>query len=505
VQGKEKKYVTHFSPKTTSSAVAAGLKGEIDIAPIEASSYTCVCVFSCLFSFTLRDFLCMRLRRANFLLMSLGFWLSCTICLAQSESRQQDLQGVKGLQRKVGTLGGANGSATKGPLQSSNRASRAPGNGSSGFTIHHDIDLPLALAGYDSVYLNSQQKWKRGLETVIANYDGQRYLFFNERQRAIFLASPHRYVPALGGQCAVTLVELGLRIPGELKYGVLYQNRIYLFADIAQRKRFQDGPEKYRDADLANAGNCPVALLQERRRVLGVPATLHVHDGFRYWFANMAARKEFLKTPSRYVRKAGPLANSQKVVEEYKVQVEDKSLLSDAAKRPYEKLAMNGFCPVSIQGDGQGIGIWDEGKESLRTIYDGKIYQFASQEKKQQFIAAPETYIPAFGGACVVCQKKQGKEVSGSIFHAVVYPSRGGRLFLFTDQEHKEMFKQNPAVYNQIDLALDGNCIVTQQEEGKQVAGDENYLAWYHNQRYLFASSKHRQKFITSPESYITR
>ncbi|GAG54521.1 unnamed protein product, partial [marine sediment metagenome] len=93
-----------------------------------------------------------------------------------------------------------------------------------------------------------------------------------------------------------------------------------------------------------------------------------------------------------------------------------------------------------------------------------------------------------------------GKEVHGSIFHAAVY---GGRLFLFADSEQKKQFKENPAAYDQVDLALDGMCVVTQREEGRQVDGDENYFAWYHNRRYLFASSAFRQKFIAAPEQYV--
>jgi YHS domain-containing protein len=408
------------------------------------------------------------------------------------------------------------------------------------------------MAGFDVVKLHDQQQWQRGLKSVVASYDGQRYFFSSARQRAIFLAAPHRYTPALGGQCVVTYVESGRRVAGDLKRGILYQGRIYLFLGAAGQRQFQAEPDKYQDADLANAGNCPVTQQDQQRTVPGSPATLHIHHGYRYLFANTAARNRFLRSPDRYVqenvqqvplgqemaqdhtlRAARSPANdtlptqeaaadsmlSVSVPRQQQADIHHQSapqrlpgpirkprekisgtLLQGDSELPAMKPAMGGFCPVSIQGDGQDLGVWVEGNESFQVIYDGKLYLFAGAREKSWFLAAPERYVPALGGECVVCHRDLDQEVHGSIFHAAIYR---GRLFLFANAEQKQAFKQDPAVYDLVDLALAGKCVVSQREESRQVDGDENYCARYHNRRYLFASPEYRQKFIATPERYV--
>ncbi len=184
-------------------------------------------------------------------------------------------------------------------------------NRANGFSIRRETRLPTALMGYDVVRLHDQQQWQLGLKSMTTAYDGQRYYFSNARQRAIFLAAPHHYAPALGGQCMVTYAESGRRIAGDLKYGLLYQGRIYLFSSGSYWREFQDRPAVYRDVDLANGGNCPVTWYEEKRRIPGIPATLLIHDGFRYLFANSAARTRFLESPDRYGQVKSPLSDGQ--------------------------------------------------------------------------------------------------------------------------------------------------------------------------------------------------
>ncbi len=176
------------------------------------------------------------------------------------------------------------------------------------------------------------------------------------------------------------------------------------------------------------------------------------------------------------------------------------SLLRDDSESLTKKPALGGFCPVSIHGDDKELGLWVEGKEAFQATCDGKLYLFAGGREKSQFLAAPERYIPALGGECVVCSRDLGKEVHGSIFHAAIYRDR---LFLFADAEQKVAFKQDPTSYDQVDLALAGKCVVTLLEDGKRVDGDANVMVWYHNRRYLFASTEYRQKFLATPERYV--
>ncbi|MBO6620920.1 MAG: YHS domain-containing protein [Balneola sp.] len=59
-------------------------------------------------------------------------------------------------------------------------------------------------------------------------------------------------------------------------------------------------------------------------------------------------------------------------------------------------IAIKGYDPVSyfVSEEPQ------EGREDLTHEYEGATYQFASQENLNTFKAAPEKYVPAYGGWC---------------------------------------------------------------------------------------------------------
>jgi len=75
---------------------------------------------------------------------------------------------------------------------------------------------------------------------------------------------------------------------------------------------------------------------------------------------------------------------------------------------------------------------------------------------------------------------------------------------LFADAEKKQAFKADPKIYANVDLANDGQCIVTQQEAGKSMAGNPLYLTWYQGKRYLFVSQEQKEKFLADPGAYGT-
>ena len=535
----------------------AVLRAGIAVALPDQSGYTRV-GFLCLYTTFCGDF-GMPLPLAMLPLLCLGVGLIGSNGLVRDGASRMEPQRFPGRSRTAKSFRiakkteVAGGSAPLRRLGPGDMAGRFSGNG---FASRPKAPLPLALAGYDIVPLRDQQQWRQGLKSLAATYDGQRYFFSSARHREIFLAAPSRYVPALGGRCMVTFAESGRRVAGDLKYGVLYQGRIYLFSDAVHQRRFQEEPGKYRDADLANSGNCPVTQQDQKRKVPGLPETVCIYRGYRCLFANIAARNKFIESPGRYVLEKtepapgecektgvrarpimGPPASvaiSGQDTNEGSARPKRESRGADAGAdagadslsaagrlpapvqdsqeipretAPLDDLgpltmepALGGYCPVSIRGDGRNLGIWVEGNKRFHAVYDGKFYLFAGAREKSQFLAAPQQYIPALGGECVVCFRDLGKEVHGSIFYAALYQ---GRLFLFADTKQKEMFRQDPTVYAQVDLAMDGKCAVSQREEGRLVAGKEEEFTWYHNRRYLFASPEYRRKFIVSPERYV--
>jgi len=50
---------------------------------------------------------------------------------------------------------------------------------------------------------------------------------------------------ALGGCCPVTLRESHREVPGDVRFGIIHQGELYLFADQQARQKFLSDPEKY--------------------------------------------------------------------------------------------------------------------------------------------------------------------------------------------------------------------------------------------------------------------
>ena len=94
-----------------------------------------------------------------------------------------------------------------------------------------------------------------------------------------FRKDPERYIPANGGDCPVTELDGAAARPGNPRWGVLYQGRLYVCASDDARRRFLDEPERYAMVDVAEQGFCPHCLTQtgvpgpRRPQVARSPAT----------------------------------------------------------------------------------------------------------------------------------------------------------------------------------------------------------------------------------------
>ncbi len=86
------------------------------------------------------------------------------------------------------------------------------------------------------------------------------------------------------------------------------------------------------------------------------------------------------------------------------------------------QLALKGFDPVAYF-DGPAV----EGKAEFTATHRGVNYRFASAEHRTRFLAAPEKFLPAYGGWCATAMAKGEKvEIDPANFKVT-----GGRLFLF--------------------------------------------------------------------------
>ncbi len=157
--------------------------------------------------------------------------------------------------------------------------------------------------------------------------------------------------------------------------------------------------------------------------------------------------------------------------------------------------AMSGFCPVTILDSKE----WKKGETSISSTYDNRTYYFKDQESKTKFLAEPAKYVPAFGGDCSVCLVNVNKRIAGSVFHSVRHK---GRLFLFPQDDTKKMFKENPAKYENGDLALGGKCAVC-KKGGKDEMGKPEFTVIHRNMRYQFPSKEIMAEFARNPSNYV--
>lgn len=98
------------------------------------------------------------------------------------------------------------------------------------------------------------------------------------------------------------------------------------------------------------------------------------------------------------------------------------------------------YCLVTILKEGK----LETGKPEFSTTHTGHTLQFASAEKRAEFLKNPQTFWPELQGNCPVSWKDSGSEVRGEARWAVEYE---GQLFLCHTKEHAEKFLKDPSRY----------------------------------------------------------
>jgi YHS domain-containing protein/thioredoxin-related protein len=152
----------------------------------------------------------------------------------------------------------------------------------------------LALSGYCPVSLISDKKLVAGQTEYTVTHEGRHYRFASRLTFNLFRRDPERYVPVNDGNCPVAQVERGARQPGDPRYGALYQGRLFLCSNAADRKRFLEDPAHYAVVDVAERGFCPHCLDEEGLLVPGDPRYDLTRGGRRYWFPDPSHREAFL-------------------------------------------------------------------------------------------------------------------------------------------------------------------------------------------------------------------
>lgn len=205
---------------------------------------------------------------------------------------------------------------------------------------------------------------------------------------------------------------------GKAEFSLKYSGRLYLFPSASEQGVFRAYPAKYAMADVALGGNCPVCLIDAKKRVAGKQAYISIYDGLFYFFPGAGQKATFDANPAKYVP------------------------------------ALGGDCVVCLKDYGKHVA----GTLSNIAHHDGRYFLFPDKSIKQKFKADPAAYARvdwAENGNCVVCKKKSGKEVAGTLEHTSVYK---GKLYLFPGEEQKEAFNADPALYVATSAALSASA-----------------------------------------------
>jgi len=160
--------------------------------------------------------------------------------------------------------------------------------------------------------------------------------------------------------------------------------------------------------------------------------------------------------------------------------------------------ALDGYCPVCI---GQ-LNEWVKGSPAYQATYDGRLYYFPGEKYKKLFLSDPARFAPVLGGDCVVDFKRTGRRTPGSVRLALTHKDR---LYLFSNDQAREMFTAHPDAYDQLDLAFHGECPVSRAELNTRTPGRPELVARRNGFRYYFSSQKLREKFLANPDKYEMR
>ena len=148
--------------------------------------------------------------------------------------------------------------------------------------------------------LKTMNKWVKGSPAFQSVVDGHTYYFAGQKGKQMFDAKPTDFAPVLRGDCAVTYVKTGKRVPGNIRNAAWHEKRLFTFANADGKRVFLANPKTYANADLAYGGNCVVCRLNMSQAVVGKPEFTVTHKGLRYLFPSVDQRDEFLANPAKY-------------------------------------------------------------------------------------------------------------------------------------------------------------------------------------------------------------
>lgn len=140
------------------------------------------------------------------------------------------------------------------------------------------------------------------------------------------------------------------------------------------------------------------------------------------------------------------------------------------------------------------------GRRDLSSEFDGQTYLFSSAGNKAEFDANPRMFAPVLSGYSVVAYKDGGRLAAGSLEHRSLYD---GRLYFFASAEEKKAFDEDPAAFEEADLVLQGFSPVSLVEDEVLRRGDNEFEVIFEGRRVRPADAKQKEAFLASPARYF--
>ncbi len=104
---------------------------------------------------------------------------------------------------------------------------------------------PLALDGYCAVSLTEKERWVKGNPRFGVIHENRTYLFAGPDEARRFYEEPERYAPAAAGNDVVLLADRGQTAPGRREHGAWFEGRVYLFSSEDSYTKFSQDPSRY--------------------------------------------------------------------------------------------------------------------------------------------------------------------------------------------------------------------------------------------------------------------
>ncbi len=271
------------------------------------------------------------------------------------------------------------------------------------FLVNID-DKGVIMDGYDPVAYFTDSKPVKGDAAYKFDWHDATFQFASAEHKKLFEGNPEKYAPQYGGYCGYA-VSQGHLAPIHVEFWEIRDGRLILQNNQRALDGWHNDPMSLQKAD-------------------------------KYW-------------PELLARSGKPFIPAE----------EKKGLVN----RDNDGLVAGGYDVVSYVVDNKAV----KGLPEHTKLQAGGLYTFTDNDKKQQFSAMPEKFMPQFGGYCAFGMT-QGKltPINPEIFLVV-----DGKLLLFENAETRDQFMQDNAG-NLEKAAANWAALMAKYPNGKEGYGE---------------------------------